>query len=80
MTTMITQNDIAAVIGAVDKTYVNKLLNGKRAVSWPLAKRLAELFPGRTIHQWKNAAPDEIKRAFAEYLDFNCNCKKIKKG
>lgn len=72
---MITQNDIAAVIGAVDKTYVNKLLNGKRSVSWPLAKRLSELFPCRTIHQWKNATPDDIKRVFAQI-----KCKKIKKG
>lgn len=61
-----TQNDIAAVIGTVDRTYVNKLLKGQRPVSWPLAARLAELFPGRTIQQWKNAKPDDLKRAFAQ--------------
>ncbi|WP_040015772.1 helix-turn-helix domain-containing protein [Desulfobacter postgatei] len=72
---MMTQNDIAVAIGRVDKTYVNKLLTGKRQVSWPLAERLAELFPDRTIHQWKNATPDDIKRAFAQI-----KCKKIKKG
>ena len=63
---MMTQNDIAVAIGRVDKTYVNKLLTGKRQVSWPLAERLAELFPGRTIQQWKKATPEELKRAFAQ--------------
>ena len=61
-----TQNDIAAAIGTVDRTYVNKLLKGKRTVSWPIAARLAELFPGRTIQQWKKATPDDLKRAFAQ--------------
>lgn len=63
---MMTQNDIAKVVGSVDRTYINKLLTGKRAVSWPLAERLAELFPNRTIQQWKQATPEELKRAFAQ--------------
>lgn len=42
------------------------LLIGKRPVSWPLAERLAELFQDRTIQQWKNATPEDLKHAFAQ--------------
>jgi len=69
MTIMMTQNDIAAAIGTIGRTYVNKLLTGKRKVSWPLAERLSKLVPGRTIQQWKKAGPDELKRAFEQLQD-----------
>ena len=75
---MMKQKDIAKLLG-IKESYVCMLFSEDikkyRPVSWPLAKRLSELFPDRTIHQWKNATPDDIKRAFAQI-----KCKKIKKG
>ena len=71
---MINRKHISSTLGVTEQ-YLSMLLVGKRPVSWPLSERLAELFPDRTIHQWKNATPDDIKRAFAQI-----KCKKIKKG
>jgi plasmid maintenance system antidote protein VapI len=66
---MMKQKQIAKIL-RVKESYVCMILNedhGKnRPVSWPLAERLAELFPGRTIQQWKKAKPEELKRAFAQ--------------
>jgi len=65
---MINRKNISTKIGITEQ-YLSMLLIGKRPVSWPLAKRLAELFPHRTIHQWKNATPDDIKQAFSQIKD-----------
>ena len=62
---MINRKYISSTIGITEQ-YLSMLLIGKRPVSWPLAERLAELFPGRTIHQWKSATPEDIKRAFLQ--------------
>jgi len=42
------------------------MLRGIEPISWPFASSLAIEFPGRTIQQWKNAKPDDLKRAFAQ--------------
>jgi len=62
---MINRKQIARILG-ITEAYFSMLLTGKRKVSWPLAERLVELFPARTIHQWKKASSDDIKRAFAK--------------
>jgi plasmid maintenance system antidote protein VapI len=61
---MMTQEKISRVLG-FSQPSINLVLTGKRAVSWPLAEKLADLFPGKTIQQWKSATPDELKRAFS---------------
>jgi plasmid maintenance system antidote protein VapI len=61
---LITQEQISKHLGFSQPT-INLTLSGKRKVSWPMAVKLAELFPGRTVEQWKGATPEQIKRAFA---------------
>lgn len=65
ITSMITQKEISKLLKCSQPT-VNLILNGKRAVSWPLAERLTELFPDHTIQQWKKATPEDIERAFSQ--------------
>ena len=50
----------------ITEQYLSMLILGKRPVSWPLAERLAELFPGRTIQQWKNADPADLERVLPQ--------------
>jgi plasmid maintenance system antidote protein VapI len=45
---------------------VSLALSGKRPVSWPLAVKLSEDFPAKTTQQWKEATPEELRRAFAQ--------------
>lgn len=63
----IKQRHISDAIG-VKQPMVSMLLSGKRPVSWPLAEKLSELFPEKTIQQWKGATPVELEQAF-EQLD-----------
>ena len=48
------------------KQYLSMLINGERKISWPLAEKLADLFPGKSIRDWKNSGPEELKRAFGQ--------------
>lgn len=50
----------------IHQSEVSRLLTGKRNVSWPLAARLSEMFPGKTTQQWKDASPEDLRRAFAQ--------------
>jgi len=61
--TMITRKQISSLLDITEQ-YLSMLLIGQRLVSWPLASKLADLFPGRTIQQWKAASPDDLRRAF----------------
>jgi plasmid maintenance system antidote protein VapI len=65
ITAMMTQTKIAAVLKCSQPT-VNVMLTGKRPVSWPIAVRLAELFPGKTLQQWKEATPEDLTLAFEQ--------------
>jgi len=58
-----TQQKIAETLG-VSQPFINQIINDKKAISWPLAEKLADLFPGKTIQQWKSATPDDLRRAF----------------
>lgn len=59
------QKDIADYLG-IKAAFVSMLLRGQRPVSWPLAEKLAAIFPGKSISEWKRAHPAELKQAFAQ--------------
>lgn len=62
----ITQIQMAEILG-VTPAYVCQILTGKLPVSWKMAEKLSDLFPGRSIREWKYAKPTDVKRAFAQY-------------
>jgi len=53
----------------VSETLVSRLLTGQRKVSWPMAEKLSDLFPGKSIKEWKKAEPEDLKNAFAQLKD-----------
>jgi plasmid maintenance system antidote protein VapI len=61
---MKTQMEIAEILG-IHQSEVSRLLNGKIPVRWPLAEKLADLFPNKSLREWKYATPGQIKRAFS---------------
>ena len=65
---MITQEQIATLLERSQPT-ISLMLSGKLKVSWPMAARLAEIFPGKTIQQWKQATPEDLKKVFAQLKD-----------
>jgi plasmid maintenance system antidote protein VapI len=62
----ITHIKMAKTLG-VSPAYVCQILTGKVSVSWKMADKLSELFPGKTLKQWKAAGPDDIRRAFSMF-------------
>jgi plasmid maintenance system antidote protein VapI len=48
------------------KSTISLFLSGKRPVSWPFAAKLAEIFPAKTMQQWKNATAEDLRRAFKQ--------------
>jgi len=64
MTPMMKQKHISEVLG-IHQSDVSRILSGERKVSWPLAAKLSEILPGKTIQQWKNSTPEELKRSFS---------------
>ena len=60
---MIKQKDIQKILNC-SQTAVSFILSGKRPISWAQAERLASVFPGKTIKEWKKATPGELKQAF----------------
>jgi len=60
-----TQKKIAQIL-SVSQPFIHKILKGKVPVSWPIAEKLSDLFPGKTIKEWKKARPEEIERAFLQ--------------
>jgi transcriptional regulator with XRE-family HTH domain len=63
-----TQQQIAEALN-VTQAFVSMVLSEKKPISWPMADRLSNLFPNKSIKQWKNAHPDDIRRAFATQAD-----------
>jgi transcriptional regulator with XRE-family HTH domain len=55
-----TQNEIAEVL-EVTQPMVSRLLTGRRAVTWKMAKKLSENF-GRSPAWWMTANTDRIRR------------------
>ena len=60
-----TQQNIAKLLN-VSQPFINQIMAGKKSVSWPLAEKLSDLFPGKTMREWKKASPEDIKRAFKQ--------------
>jgi len=58
------QNEIK--VFGYHKSTISLFKSGRREVSWPLAEKLCETFPGKSIKEWKNATPEELKRAFSQ--------------
>jgi uncharacterized membrane protein YfbV (UPF0208 family) len=48
------------------KSTISLFKSGQRGVSWPLAEKLCEIFPDKSIKEWKVASPAEISRAFEQ--------------
>jgi len=42
------------------------LFNGERKVSWNMAEKLSDLFPGKSISEWKRSNPEEFRAAFSQ--------------
>jgi plasmid maintenance system antidote protein VapI len=63
MKNSIPQTKIAEALG-VSPAFISQILNGKVGVSWKMAEKLADMFPGRSIKEWKYAKPIEVKKAF----------------
>ncbi len=61
---MKSRKEISQRLGMTEQ-YLSMLLKGRK-VSWPLAEKLSDLFPGKTIQQWKKASPEDLKNAFAQ--------------
>jgi plasmid maintenance system antidote protein VapI len=59
----IKQKHISKQLG-ISQTMVSMILAGKRPVTWPLAVKLSELFPGKSLMQWKESGPDDLMKAF----------------
>ena len=59
----ITQNKIAKALD-VSQPFIHRIITGKDPVTWPLAEKLSDLFPGKSIKEWKRSGPEDIKRAF----------------
>lgn len=71
MDAMMTQTEIAEYFKSkygtrIDQTRVSRLQRGEESVAWPFAFDLSIEFPERNAKQWKNATPDELRRAFAQ--------------
>jgi hypothetical protein len=68
---MMTQTEIANYFRAkygtkISQDRVSNLTRGKERVSWPFANDLAQEFPGKDVRGWKNATPEDLKRAFEQ--------------
>jgi plasmid maintenance system antidote protein VapI len=56
------QIQIAEKLG-ISQAMVSLILAGKRPITWPLAVKLSDLFPGKSLRQWKEAGPDDLMKA-----------------
>jgi plasmid maintenance system antidote protein VapI len=59
----ITQNIIAQALD-VSQPFINQILVGQKPISWKMAEKLSDMFPGKSLREWKHASPKELKQAF----------------
>tara|TARA_B100000614_G_C14449025_1_gene453474 strand:+ start:706 stop:930 length:225 start_codon:yes stop_codon:yes gene_type:complete len=64
---IITQQKIATTLG-VSQPFIHQVLTGKKKISWPMAEKLSNLFPSKTMQQWKRVDPDVIWSAFEGFF------------
>jgi plasmid maintenance system antidote protein VapI len=50
----------------ISEQYLSMLFNGERKVSWNMAEKLSDLFPGKSISEWKRSNPEEFRAAFSQ--------------
>jgi transcriptional regulator with XRE-family HTH domain len=67
-----TQKKIADAL-KVSQPFISQVLAGKKSVPWPIAEKLANLFPIKDVGAWKRATPEELKQAFAQLPASNSN-------
>ena len=53
------QKDIADATG-YSPTVISLAFSGKRKMTWPMAEKFSELYPERTIVEWKKAGVEEL--------------------
>lgn len=68
---MMTQEHIAEYFKSkygtkINQVRISRMLSGSEQVSWPFASDLAHEFPGKDVRGWKQATPEELKRAFEQ--------------
>lgn len=68
--TMRQRQQISNSLGITEQ-YLSMLLKGRRKISWILAERLSQLFPGKSISQWKRVQPEELKKVFAQLSEYS---------
>lgn len=65
MTTMMKiKQKHTAQIFKVSDSYISRLLSGEREVSWKFAVKLTDMFPGKSLKDWKKSTPEELRKAF----------------
>lgn len=65
----ITQKEIIRKFdGEIDQACISRVLNGLEQVSWFMASKLSDLFPGKSIKEWRKATGEEVARAFGYKL------------
>jgi len=53
------------ILGYHDATW-SLFKTGQRPISWPFAVRLSKSFPSKSVAEWKNATPKEIRKIFLQ--------------
>lgn len=52
----------------IDQPRISRIQKGEIKIPFPLAVVLAELFPEKTIPEWKNATPEEFKQVWKKVV------------
>ena len=72
---MIKQNDIADFFG-VSQSFISRVSNGEREVSWGMAGCMADMFPEKDIRAWKKTPFEKIISFLAKKtINQKPNCK-----
>jgi len=59
----ITQHKIAKTL-KVSQPFISQVMTRQAPISWLMAEKLSDLFPGKSLREWKHASPKELKQAF----------------
>jgi len=71
MCAMMNQTDIAAYFKdkygtKLDQARISRIMRGEDQISWPFARDLSREFPEKDIAEWKDAEPEDLKKAFEQ--------------
>jgi plasmid maintenance system antidote protein VapI len=59
----ITQHKIAKTL-KVSQPFISQVMTRQAPISWLMAEKLSDLFPGKSLRDWKKANPKEVIKAF----------------